>query len=226
MPIQGSTIAGAVFGVVLLAGVVGFGVGLPELVGDSAESASSADLPELPDALDDRMVAVSAVTPEQVGVTTPQDEAGLDQVTEAAAENETEAGAALAEQYGAATVRAYIDIAGMTGGDGQTAPAHVAVTVVPGEMGLVIPNGPFAIDQSGSHYELREIDGHRCAVAWREEVDQMTGEPTGAEVPASAYQAECRAERDGVAYDVFSTGLEPEKLAGYLDRVLELTAED
>lgn len=225
MPIQGSTIAGAVTGVVLLAGVVGFGVGLPEVVGDGGTTAS-ADLPELPDRLDDRMVALSAVTPEQVGATTPQDEAGIGQVTEAAAKGDAAAGSALAEQYGAATVRAYVDVSAMTGGGAQTPPAQVAVTVVPGDAGLVIPNGPFAIDQSGSHYELREVDGHRCALAWRDEVDPMTGAPTGAEVPASAYQAECRAERDGVAYDVFSTGLDPEELAGYLDRVLELTAED
>lgn len=225
MPIQGSTIAGAVTGVVLLAGVVGFGVGLPELVGDDAESASSADLPRLPDRLDDRMVALSAVTPEQAKADTPEAVGQMEEFVARAEASEQDAEERLAELYGAATVRGYLDVPATTAGDPNARPAQLAVTVVPGEPGLLIPNGPFQIDQSGAHYELQEIDGHRCSVVWSDSVDPATGAPTGEEVDPSSYQVECRAERDGLTYDVFSSGLSPEEVVGYLDHVLELADE-
>ncbi|MDQ6524669.1 hypothetical protein RB608_13705 [Nocardioides sp. LHD-245] len=225
MPIARSTVVGATTGVLLLAGAVGFGVGLPKVVDDPA-AASAADLPTLPDRLDDRMVALSAVTADDAGLTDPADLEAIKQVSDRAATGDTEASSDLSAIYGAARVRAYVDAQVMGQADAQAAPAQIAVTISAGGAGLVIPSGPFKIDQQGgSHYELRSIDGHRCAVAWQESADPTTGVPTGGEVPAASYQAECRAERDGLSYDVYATGLAPEEVASYVDRVLELTEE-
>ncbi len=222
MPIARSTAAGAVSGVLLLAGAVGFGVGLPKVVDDGTASAS--DLPVLPDRLDDRMVALSAVTPDDAGTTSDEDAGLVQQLADAAADSDAESSENLAAQYDAAVVRAYVDVQAMAAADGTSAPAQMSVTVVPGDAGLVIPSGPFQIDQNGSHYELQEIDGYRCAVAYREAADPTTGMPTGEEVPAANYQAECRAERGGLTYDVYANGLTPEELVGYLDQVLDATA--
>ena len=224
MPIARSTVAGAVTGVVLLAGAVGFGAVLPKVVDEPTVTA--ADLPKLPDRLDSRMQALSTVTAEDAGVTAPADKAAIPGFAERAGKGDVTAASHLASLYGAARVRSYIDAKAMgQAATTQTAPAQLAVSIVPGSAGLVIPNGPFEIQQSGAHYELSEIDGHRCAISWQESVDPTTGQPTaGTKVPASNYQAECRAERGGVAYDVFSTGLEPKELATYLDLVLERTA--
>jgi hypothetical protein len=224
MPIARSTVAGAVTGVVLLAGAVGFGVGLPKV--SEEPTITSADLPKLPDRLDSRMQALSTVTVEDAGVTAPADKAAVPGFAERAGKGDTLAASHLAAQYGAARVRSYIDAKAMgQAATTQTAPAQLAVSIVPGEAGLVIPNGPFEIQQSGANYQLSEIGGHRCAISWQEAVDPSTGMPaTGTKVPAANYQAECRAERDGLAYDVFSSGLEPKELAKYLDLVLERTA--
>ena len=225
MPIARSTVVGATTGVLLLAAAVGFGVGLPKVVDDPA-SVTSADLPALPDRLDDRMIALSAVTADDAGLTEPADLEAIEQVADRAADGDTEASSELAAIYGAARVRAYVDAEAMGQRDAQAAPAQIAVTVTAGGAGLVIPSGPFKIDQQGgSHYELKQIGGHRCAVAWQEASDPTTGMPTGGEVPAANYQAECRAERGGLSYDVYATGLAPDEVASYVDRVLELAAK-
>lgn len=224
MPIARSSLAGAATGVVLLAGAVGFGVGLPEVVENPAAS-ESVELPALPDRLDDRLVAVSALTPEDGDATTADEIAQIEAFATAATASEKEGGEQLSALYGGAVVRSYLDIPATLAADGQTRPATLAVTVVPGEPGLVIPSGPFQVDQSGTHYELKEIDGYRCSVAWSEPADPTTGIPTGAEPTGANYQAECRAERDGVTYDVYGTGLTPEETVFYLERVLELTEE-
>lgn len=223
MPIDRSTVVGLGLGAVLLAGAVGFGVGLPEAVGHGEEPTPS--VPALPDRLDDTMVALSAVTPADAGVQTPDDQRLVEQLASAAATSDRQAAQHLESLYDAAAVRAYVDVKVMGDAQRQNPPAQMSVTVVPGEPGLVIPSGPFQVDQGGSHYDLSRINGHICATIYREQVDPMTGQPTGAAPTASSYQAECRTERDGLTYDVFSTGIEPERLADYLDLVLELTAD-
>lgn len=220
MPIARSTLTGVVSGVVLLAGVAGFGIGLPKATGDEGPTAS---LPTLPDRLDQRMVAVAALTPEDAGATDPNDKQLIEQFVTAADKGDADASKKFDELYGGGTVRLYID-GSVLATQGQQRPAQMSVSVVPGDAGLVIPNGPFPISQGGSRYELQEIDGHRCGVSWQEPTDPTTGQPTGGEVPASNYEAECRAQRDGLAYDVYASGLSPEEVAGYLDKVLELTA--
>lgn len=224
MPIQRSTVAGAVSGVLLLAGAVGFGVGLPELTGD--EQASTAELPTLPDRLDDDVVALSAVTPEQAKAQTEQDVADIEAFAEQVEASDADAADHLTELYDDATVRSYISLASMDPQQSQSL-RTLGVTVVPGEAGLVIPRGPFEIEGQGTHYKLQTVDGHRCAVSWSEQVDPTTGAPVeGGGVNAASYQVECRAERDGLAYSVFSNGFDEKTVAGYLDRVLSATGSE
>ncbi|MBM9461106.1 hypothetical protein JK386_14485 [Nocardioides sp. zg-536] len=219
MRIARSTAAGIITGIVLLAVVVGFAVGLPEATGGK-------DLPKLPDRLDSRFVALSAVTPEDGGATSS---AGAEQIKAFAASaqaSEKKARKRLGELYGEAEVRSYLDLPATVAGNPQARPAQFSVTVVPGDAGLVIPSGPFEIDgaQTGAHYELTEIDGYLCSKLWSDPVDPMTGLPTGLEPSGDSYQVECRAERGGLTYDIYSSGLDPEETAHYLDLVLRRTA--
>lgn len=223
MPIARSTLTGAAAGVVLLAGAVGFGVGLPKVVDDPG--ATTADIPTLPERLDDRFIALQAITAEQGGATTPEQVEQFKTFTERSLTSEAEARKSLASQYGDAAVRAYLDLPDGAAA-GQTAPAQLAVTVVPGEPGLLNPSGPFSVDESGAHYELEEIDGHRCAVIWSDPADPATGVPTGQKPTAANYRVQCRTEDAGLTYDVFSTGLTPDEAVDYLELVVEQAAAE
>lgn len=227
MPIARSTIAGAVTGVLLLGGAVGFAVGLPKVAEDPGAAASAGDLPKLPARLDDRMVALAEITPEDAGTTDPQDIEAIKQIATAAGKADTDSTSKLASIYGPSAVRAYIDVKAMSQATAQSAPAQLSVTVTGGGTGLVIPSGPFEIKQTGgSQYQLREIGGYRCAVAWQQPTDPTTGMPVAGEVPAGNYMTECRAERGGLTYDVYANGLAPDEAAHYLDLVLERTGAD
>lgn len=220
MPIARSTYAGVATGAVLLAGAVGFGVGLPKVVDDPGVSA---DIPALPDRLDDRFTALQSITPEQGGATTPEQVEQMKTFTERSAESEKVSRAALVEEYGDAAVRAYLDVPSATNPTGAT-PAQIAVTVVPGSPGLLNSSGPFQVDETGAHYTLEQIDGNRCAVAWNDPVDPTTGAPTGQAPTGADYRVQCRTERDGLTYDLYTTGLTPDEVAHYVDLVLEKTA--
>ncbi|GAA3524670.1 hypothetical protein [Nocardioides daeguensis] len=215
MPIARSTVVGATTGVLLLAGAVGFGVGLPKLVDD-------ASVPSLPTQLDDRFVALQAITPEQAGATSAEQAAQIKTFTERAAKSEDETRKILADQYDDAVVRAYIDVPAASGAT-QTAPAQIAVTIIPGDAGLVNPSGPFVVDESGTHYTLEVIDGSHCAVAWNDPIDQTTGAPTGQKPIGADYRVQCRKEVDGLTYDLYTNGLTPDEVASYVDKVLALT---
>lgn len=220
MPIARSTLAGVATGVVVLAGAVGFGVGLPELVDDAA---ASPELPSLPDRLDERFVALSALTPEIAKMQTPDEITQMEAFAEQAGKSEAETTERLGDIYGDAVVRSYLDVPATTAAQQQGRPAQFAVTITPGDPGLVMPSGPFQIDQQGTHYELKELDGYRCSVIWSEPIDPATGVPTGAEPTGANYQVECRTERDGITYDLYSSGLTPDEATSYLDLVLEKT---
>jgi hypothetical protein len=223
MPIARSTYAGVATGAVLLAGAVGFGVGLPKAVDDPGApgSVTAEDLPSLPDRLDDRFVALASVTAENAGATAA--EAGdYETVAKNAATGDAEASSNLSAIYDAAVTRSYIDVEAMGQiAQTQARPAQFALTVVPGDAGLVMPSGPFQIEQQGTHYELKVIDGRRCSLIWSEAVDPTTGAATGEDPPASGYQVECRAEQDGLTYDIYGSGLKPEEAVHYLDLVLD-----
>lgn len=218
MPIARSSLAGAATGVVLLAAAVGFGVGLPKVVDDPAAAAPT--LPTLPEKLDDRFTALQAITAEQAGATSPDQEPQYKAFIDGAISSEKAARKSLTEEYGAARVRAYLDVPD-PGSQPQSAPAQIAVTIVPGEPGLLNPSGPFSLDQTGAHYQLQDVQGKRCAVVWKESVDPTTGMPTGQAPTGADYNVQCRTASKGLTYDIFSSGLTPDEVVGYLDQLVE-----
>lgn len=227
MPIARSSLAGAVSGVVLLAGAVGFGVGLPELVENPG--ATAGELPKLPDRLDARFVSVSSSTPDDFKADSPEDVADAKEIAKAFGDAEKNAIKGLTSVYGDVDVRYYRDIeaslAAANDPTGRTGVAEIVVTVVPGQAGPVLPQGPFENNQNGTHYELKKLGGNPCAVQWVESVDPTTGAPTGEEPTGANYQIECHAQGDGVTFDVVSSGLDPDEYVRYLDLLLELTEE-
>lgn len=220
MPFERSTVAGLAAGVLLLAGVVGFGVGLPEVV--DSDSGSAVELPKLPDELGDDVKALSAVTPQDAKAQTEQDAADIEDFTQQVAKSDAKSASHLASLYDDATVRSYVSLASM---DTQTSDGlkTLGVSVVPGAAGLVIPRGPFEIEGQGAHYKLEKIDGHQCAVSWSEQVDPSTGQPVQGGDATASYQVECRTDRDGLTYSVFGNGFDGEQIAGFLDQVLAAT---
>lgn len=207
MPFARSSLAGIATGAVLLAGVAGFGVGLPKVI-DSPDAAA-ATVPSLPDKIG-TMTALSAVTAEDAQAKTDEDRAGIDQLTVAAKENDANAIKLLKKQYGDAVVRAYVDVAQMRTAQQTGSVGQFTITVVPGEAGLVMPGGPYERES----YKLQVIDGHKCSVAW-------SASPTGEPPTAAAYQVECRAEADGLTYDIYSLGMTPEDVAAALTTLVD-----
>ncbi len=227
MPIARSSLAGAATGVVLLAGAVGFGVGLPELIEDPGATAS--ELPTLPDRLDGRFISLSESTPEDFKADSPEDVTDAKEIAKAFGDAEKKAITNLTGVYGAADMRYYRDIdaslAAINDPTGQTRSAEIIVTVVPGPAGPVLPQGPFENNQNGAHYELRKLGGHPCAVQWVDSVDPTTGVPTGEEPTGANYQIACHVQADGVTFDVVSNGLDPEEYVHYVDVLLEKTED-
>lgn len=219
MPIARSTVAGAATGAVLLVAAVGFGVGLPKVIDDPA--AATTTLPTLPEKLDDRFVALQSITAEQAGLTSAEQTAQFKTFVASTIASEKQANKSLAKEYGAARARSYIDLP-EPGSTQQSTPAQLAVTIVPGPAGLLNPSGPFSVDQSGAHYQLQDVQGKRCAVIWKEAADPTTGMPTGQPPTAADYNVQCRTESKGLTYDIFSTGLTPDEVVGYLDKVVAL----
>jgi hypothetical protein len=220
MPVQRSTFAGVAAGVLLLAGVVGFGVGLPHVVDDDQSAAPA--LPKLPDALSSDVKALSAVTATDAHAKSDQDREDIATFAKRVAASDKKAAAHLASIYDEATVRSYISLASMDPQKSQGV-RTLGVTVVPGDAGMVIPRGPFEIEGQGAHYTLKKINGHRCAVSWSEQIDPSTGQPASGADTSASYQVECRDDREGLAYSVFANGFEEKQVAGFLDEVLAKT---
>ena len=222
MPIARSSLVGATSGVVLLAGALGLGVGLPKLTDE--QYGASDDVPTLPDRIGGRFLAASELTPEDVKADNDADVDYIKKLAASTTVGDASGNDALADVYGDAATRTYVDVEAFaalktTG----VAPAVMTVSVVEGSAGLVMFGGPIPTDQNGSHYELKTIDGYPCAVAWNEPVDQTTGQPTGEKATAANYQVECRGERNGLAYDVLANGVKPDEVATYLTDVMEKT---
>lgn len=220
MPVERSTVAGLAAGALLLAGVVGFGVGLPEIAGD--DKAATPELPKLPDALSSDVKALSAVTATDAKAKTDADKKSIAEFAKRVADSDKKAASHLASLYDEATVRSYVSLASMDPQKSQGV-RTLGVSVVPGDPGLVIPRGPFEIEGQGAHYSLKKINGHNCAVSWSEQVDPTTGQPAQGADNSQSYQVECREGRDGLAYSVFANGFDEKQVAGFLDTVLKKT---
>lgn len=213
MRITRATIAGIIGGILLLAVLSGYAIGLPKAEGG---------LPSLPDRLDSRFVAISAASPDEIAKSYGASAAQAAQITAVAGKISDNAKTGddkntddLTKLYGDATVRSYIDSDGPASGSSRT--AQLAVTVVKGESGLVIPNGPFQFTQDGQHYVLQSVDGYQCAVLY---TDPQAATATTPATGTTYLQSECRGDANGMAYDVFGSGLSAQDVAGYLHRVI------
>lgn len=222
-----TTLIGAVAGVVLLGGAVGFAVALPEIEKDPG-TAASGSVPRLPDRLGGSMVAVDTLDPADVG--DGAETAGLTDYARSAQDGIKDAQTRLKKIYGAGATRLYFELDGLKGAveaqrnQQPVQPfAAMVVTVVPGEeTGIVMSDGPFTKDASDSHTELQEIEGFPCSVSWVK-VDAQ-GQPITGDIPDSNYAISCRATNKGFAYDVSSTGLSPTQVAERLRDVAGIRA--
>ena len=96
-----------------------------------------------------------------------------------------------------------------------------ALTVVAGDPGLVMPNGPFPIRNSRAHYVLKELGGYNCSLTSSDAVDKNDVAKGGVADP-DPYQVDCRTEREGLAFDLYSTGMSPEQAVECLRLAIEL----
>lgn len=203
MPLR-STLVGAVSGVALLAGVVGFAVGLPEITddglephGDTDKEASDgtpvADL--LPDTLlDGALQRYPEIDP---------------QYTEMADEVEVYSGEKLTEVFGTdAVVGLY------TTPDIQT---QVAVTIYDGESGLFLQQGPpvppeMAVNSQTLSDVVRQGESV-CIAQWESQAYQQGSAP---------FQAQCQRVVAGRTINVYAApGLTVEQTADLVDDVAE-----
>jgi len=199
MPLR-STIVGAVSGVVLLAGVVGFAVGLPEVVGDSdAHAAAEKDAVSKPAAdllpatlLDGALQRYPDIDP---------------QYAEMAGQVETYSGEKLTEAFGTDSA-----VALYTTPDIQT---QVAVTIYAGESGLFLQQGPPVPPEMAANSQtlsdvVREGDSV-CIAQWSAEAHQQDGPP---------FQAQCQRVVAGLTINVYAApGLTVKQTAEIVDDV-------
>ncbi|MEQ6900568.1 hypothetical protein [Nocardioides sp. YIM 152588] len=208
MPLARSSTVGVTAGVVVLAGLVGFGVGLPKVI-DSPGTAT--EMPALPD----EVAGLQAVATVDVAET-DLDEDVRERYAEllaAAADSDVAAAENLAAQYGDAEVRMYLEVDALSGVSAGGSISQLTVTVVPGEQGLLMPGGPYEADT----YTLEEVDGNRCSVITQNGYS-ATGEAS------LSHQVECRTSADGLTYDVYSVGMSPEEASAALDEVVDASA--
>lgn len=200
MPLR-STIVGAASGVVLLAGVVGFAVGLPELTDDESDAgadsaqagAPAADL--LPDQLlGGALLRYSAIDPKY---------------TEMAGQVETYSGEKLTDVFGTdAAVALY------STPDVQT---QVAVTIYNGESGLFLQQGPPVPPEMAASSQtisdiVREGDSV-CIGQWQSQAFQQDAPP---------FQVQCQRVVSGHTVNVYAApGLTIEQTVDLVDDVVQ-----
>lgn len=189
MPIARSSVIGAVSGVVLLAGFVGFAVGLPELT-DDGEGTVAAQAPrppvsdELPDSLLDRgLVRVSSFN-KDVG----------EQVEEYGSKTLTSA-------FGADTA-----VARYISSDGQV---EFSITVSDAGGGLFLQSGPPTPPKisSGQGFvqRVRRVDGVVCAELFPAPPPRK-GQPQSDPTEGTPVQVQCQTDVDGRAFNAYTVG--------------------
>ena len=202
MPLR-STIVGAASGVLLLAGVVGFAVGLPEVTGDEAEASGDAESPAaragtppaelIPETLlDGALVRYPAIDP---------------QMKEVAEQVETFGTEKLTDVFGtdvAVGLYATPDLQ-----------VQVAVTIYDGESGLFLQKGPpvppeLAVSQETIGDVVKQGNSV-CIAQWESQSYAQDGPP---------FQAQCQRVVAGRTINVYATpGLTIEQTADLVDDV-------
>jgi hypothetical protein len=209
----------ALSGVVLLALLLFFAVGLPDggedsegEGGEGGEGTSeTAELAPLPESLPGDLLSLVGpeVPPEVVAQSGGAEQ--LQAVIDSATAN-------LAELFGEPTA---FGIYGRVDGS-----ALVTVTVGPGSEGLYVPDGaPVDADvqqAARSNLEVVEVGDAVCSVLYTQAVP--AGQPVDPEeVPA---RVQCRLAADGLAYDVTAQGLDAEQTVAVAEAVRDPEAAD
>ncbi len=202
MPLR-STIVGAASGVLLLAGVVGFAVGLPEVTGDEADASGEAGT----------AVAESGTPPAELIPETLLDGAlvrypAIDpQMTEVAAQVETFGTDKLTDVFGTGVAVGLYATPDLQ--------VQVAVTIYDGESGLFLQKGPPVPPEMAASQEtigdiVRQGDSV-CIAQWQAQTYAQDGPP---------FQAQCQRVVAGRTINVYATpGLTIEQTADLVDDV-------
>lgn len=195
MPVP-SAITGAVTGVVLLGGFVGFAVGLPEAVGDTA-SAPSEEAERRP---------VAELLPETLLGGDLRRIADIDpQYTDMANEVETYGAETLTEVYGTdVAVARYAT---------ESLQAEVSLTIFDGESEFFVQTGPpvpIEFAASGSVVsDVQRIGDAVCTGQWQTQAFQQDAPP---------FQTQCQRVADGRTFNVYAGGgIDLQQTADILD---------
>lgn len=205
MPLR-STIVGAASGVVLLAGLVGFAVGLPEVVDDESQAADRGPAAGKPsaDLLPDRLLGGALVTLDSVG---PQYAPVAEEVRRYSSETLTDAFATDV----AVGIYATPDLQ-----------AQVAVTIYDGESGLFLQAGPPvppAMDSADETIGEVVRSGDAVCVAQWQVQDRADGRPP--------FQVQCQRVVGGRTVNVYATpGISVEQTTDIVDDVVDQAGLD
>lgn len=192
MPIARSSIVGILAGALVLAGFVGFVVGLPEVVGDSTEASAEPAHPPLEELLPDELLDRGLV---RIGEVRPE---AADQVEEADDYSST----TLSEVFDAETaVARYADANVQT---------QMSLTITEADSAFFLQNGPPApaeltIAAQGFSQDLVRIGDAVCAQMFQ--ATQDGSDPTKG-VP---FQVQCQAEALGLTFNTYANGLTAEQ---------------
>ncbi|UMG93833.1 hypothetical protein [Nocardioides sp. TF02-7] len=178
-----SSIIGAAAGVVLLGGIVGFAVGLPEVVGEGSDVAAATDrrpvaelLPE--DLLDGELQRIGAISP---------------QFTEMADQVESYGADRLSEAFGGDVAVARYATSGLD--------TEVSITVYDGESTFFLPTGPpippELSAQQGLVNDVQQVGDAVCTGQWQAQAYQQGGAP---------FQNQCQRVVDGRTFNAHAGG--------------------
>lgn len=186
MPIARSSIVGILLGALVLAGFVGFAVGLPEVVGDSTEASAEPTHPPLeellPDELLDRgLVRIGDVNPEFADRAEEADGYSTQTLTK------------IFESETAVARYANADLQG-----------QLALTITEADSSFFLQNGPPAPAEltlaQGVVHEFTRVDDVVCAQMFQATQD---GSDPAAGAPL---QVQCQAQAAGLTFNAYAVG--------------------
>jgi hypothetical protein len=203
MPLR-STIVGAASGVVLLAGVFGFAVGLPEVTGDEPEATDGGTEQQQTDGR-----PVADLLPDTILDGALQRLPDIDpQYAETAGRVEVYSSAKLTEVFGSDTAVALYTTTRLE--------VQVAVTIYDGESGLFLQQGPpVPPEMAAGSQTIGDVvrQGNSvCIAQWQTQTQAQGGPP---------FQAQCQRVVAGRTINVYATpGLTVEQTADLVDDVV------
>jgi hypothetical protein len=186
MPIARSSIFGILAGVLVLAGFVGFVVGLPEVVGDSTEASAEPTHPPLDELLPDELLDGGLV---RIGDVDPS----LKDRAEEADDYSTKTLTDVFEAESAVARYANADLQG-----------QLSLTITEADASFFMQNGPPApaelTQAQGVVHEFARVDGVVCAQMF--EATQDGSDPAA----GTPLQVQCQTEALGLTFNVYAVG--------------------